>query len=643
MRDFNQKSILNVLLLLLLCFLTIPNPAQAAPNFPKWGKVSKAETELKKVPYDSEAHAVVLVHTGRLSYLNGKFLIKKYIRIKILDNEGISEGNVALPYYSKNRLERIDNVKAQTLEILENGKVVKHRIDKKQVFDVEVNENWSEIRFALPAVKAGTIIEYSFDLFSENFTFLEGWVFQNEIPTLHSYFKAEVPDFLRYKLLMHGRKIVAKYQNTQPTNEWELKDLPALKSEPYSYNPLDYAEKISFQLTSYDKRNGYNGVSEEKVFVDWESISKEILSTSGFRSYLNSNKAIDEILTQLPAEKDSLAFAKKIYAFVQQNYTWNERYGLLPDHQLKEVKNGQDGNGTAINLLLVSMLQRAGFDAYPTYISTKSHGKVSPEFPFLSQFNHVIGLVTIEGQDYLLDAAGNRMAFGILPVRDLNYKALALSKKEPRWLDVHDKARSSALISYKANLSKGQHIFDCNWSGFEALQMAAKTKGDEKDQLMIPVDPRLQKDSVHIVNEISENNNLKASFYFTEEPDIKADKIYYSIPVFDWLQDNPFKNEVRHLPVDFGYSTSRIVVYNILIPEGYIIEERPENLSITTPRKEAAFFYVAGQQGNNLSIQIKLDIKESLIPVESYLYLRELYSKMINHCQKAYVFSKKEN
>ena len=641
MHSFNQKSLLSLLALFLTSCFIIVTPVKAAPKLPKWGKVSKAETELKKVPYDQEAHAVVLAHTGHLSYLRGNFHVKKYVRIKILDSEGISEGNVAIPYYSGNRMEKIDNIKAQTLEILENGKIVKHSLDKKQVFDIKVNENWSEVRFALPAVKAGTIIEYSFDLYTENFYFLEGWVFQNDIPTLHSYFKAEVPDFLRYKLLMHGRRMVSKYQNAAPGYEWELKNLPALKNEPYTFNLLDYAEKISFQLTSYDKRDTYNNIKDEKVFVDWENISKEILSRQEFKSYLNSNKVIDEVLSLFPAEKDSLSYAKELYSYVQQTYSWNERYGLLPDHQLKEMLKSNAGNGTSINLLLVGMLQRAGFDAYPTYVSTKSHGMVSPEFPFLSQFNHVIGLVTINGKEYLLDAAGNKLAFGILPVQDLNYKALALSKKEPRWVEVRDQSKSSTLISYFADLAKGKHQFNCSWSGFEALQMAAKAKGYKEEMLLIPADPRLQQDSVHISNEITENNSLKASYFFSEKPDIKADKIYYSIPLYDFLKENPFNNEVRYLPVDFGYSSSRILIYNILIPNGYAIEEMPENLSMTTPGKEASFFYVVNQQGNILNIQIKMDIKESLIPVERYLYLRELYSKMINHCQKSYVLSKK--
>ncbi len=635
-----RKKVLFSFLLAIICCLSSLQKVQASVKPPKWGKITKAEADLKKVSYDPEAHAVVLFNYGHLTFLNGKFLVKKHVRIKILDQEGVSEGDIILPYYSKNKLENIDQVKAHTIEFTENGKIIKHSVDKKQVYDVQEDENWSEVRFTLPAVKPGCIIEYSYNLYSENFTFLEGWVFQQDIPTLKSTFKAEVPLYLRYNVLMHGSRMLRKYQNSKPVNEWSLENLPALKPESFTYNLSDYAEKISFQLTSYDKRGLHGSTTEEKVFTDWNNISKDLLSNPGFRSFLNSNRALEDILTLFPAEKDSLLMAKKLYAHIRDNYTWNRRYGLLPDLQLKEILAGKNGNGTAINLLLTGLLQRAGFDAHPAYISTKNHGRVSPDFPFLSQFNHVISIVQIQGKEYLLDASEPRLAFGILPVVDLNQKALALSKEGARWVNITDQSGSSTIISYFADLAGGRHRFNCSWSGFEALHMASILSRQNGEQIIVPADPLLHQDSVNIENAISENNTLKASLFFSGETNMKAEKIYYSLPVFGIPEENPLNNDVRHLPVDFGYTSSKILVYNIVLPEGYTIEEKPENLSIGTPGGEAVFLYRTQQQGNTLTIQVKLDTRSSLIPVSSYLHLRELYSKMISHCQKPYVFSK---
>ena len=637
MTAFKSKT----LFLTIACLFISIIAAYSGDNKYKWGKVSKEEIELKTVPYDEEAHAVMLAKTGILSYFNQNFTVQIYCRIKILDSKGVSEGDIVLPYYSKDNLEKIRNVKAQTLEILENGKVEKHSLNKDQLFDTQVNENWSQIRFAMPAVKAGTILEYSYTLITSNFTFLEGWTFQNEIPTLYSYYKVEIPQFFTYNTLMQGNRIYQKYHDKTATNNWELKNLPALKQEPFTYNLRDYAEKVQFQLHSYTTRDKYSGITSEKeMFVDWDAITKEVLGTKAFWSYSHNKNLLQSILQEIPSSANRDEFAGNIYKYVQNKYSWNDYYGLLPDKDLKELISGKSGNTASINLLLVNLLEVAGFEAYPIYLSTKSHGGVNPKYPILSQFNHLNALVIIGAKEHILNAAGNPMAFGLLPIEDLNKRALVLSKEKSRWIEVKDLAKSYSLINYKTNIAKGLETYHCTWRGFEALKVEKHLQNKDYHKVLMSKDFNIVQDSVKIENTFSAENLLKASFYFSGKNKWEAEKIFYDLSLPEFLEENSFKNEKRIFPVDFGYTNTTHLTFEIIIPENYRLQEQPETLLLKLPDGSTSFIYQNTLNGNLLTIQLKLDIHNNFIPQENYLHLREFFSKMINHCQQPYVFVK---
>ena len=70
------------------------------------------------------------------------------------------------------------------------------------------------------------------------------------------------------------------------------------------------------------------------------------------------------------------------------------------------------------------------------------------------------------------------------------------------------------------------------------------------------------------------------SFKDTKDIEIINDKIYVSPMLFLAAKENPFKQEVREYPVDFGYPKQEKYNINIDIPEGYVVESMPESINI---------------------------------------------------------------
>lgn len=176
----------------LFYFLLAFSPVVFAQNPVKWGRISEKEAKMTMCGFDSSASAVVLSDYGKITINYGVITIERHKRIKILDKKALDEADISLPYYVKDRLERIEKVEAETISVDKNGKTVVTEVAGNQVFDVEISKDWHEKRFSFPAVDAGSIIEYRYRTISQNYTFLEGWLFQSDIPTLHSEMNVQV-------------------------------------------------------------------------------------------------------------------------------------------------------------------------------------------------------------------------------------------------------------------------------------------------------------------------------------------------------------------------------------------------------------------------------------------------------------------
>jgi hypothetical protein len=137
-------------------------------------------------------------------------------------------------------------------------------------------------------VEAGSILEYRYTTVSENFFFLDAWLFQSDIPTLHSELRAFIPEGLDYRVLMQGRKLIGKYAQASGS-QWALSNVPALREESHVANHLDYAEKIRFQLAGYKKSSDHPGGGSEYVttMTSWEKLATELLENETITRYLN--------------------------------------------------------------------------------------------------------------------------------------------------------------------------------------------------------------------------------------------------------------------------------------------------------------------------------------------------------------------
>ena len=85
---------------------------------------------------------------------------KRHTIIHILNKNGYDEANIEIPLYVDGRNEeKVSNLKAITYN-LESGKIKETKLEKSGQFLEIVDKNRKVLKFTLPQVKEGSIIEY---------------------------------------------------------------------------------------------------------------------------------------------------------------------------------------------------------------------------------------------------------------------------------------------------------------------------------------------------------------------------------------------------------------------------------------------------------------------------------------------------
>lgn len=177
--------------------------SQKAPM--KYGKPS--ETEIKLTEFQN-ADAVILCDFGEY-YLDGKvgpvyFYFKRHLRIKILTENGLKYATQTVPYYDLTKATFYQNstgyeLRAQTLNIDENGKIIKSRLKPKNITRSNVyNDFNTEVTLNFPDVKVGSIIEYEINIPTIYLVNPPVWYLQYDIPVVWSELRITSPEEIDY-------------------------------------------------------------------------------------------------------------------------------------------------------------------------------------------------------------------------------------------------------------------------------------------------------------------------------------------------------------------------------------------------------------------------------------------------------------
>ena len=147
-----------------------------------FGEVSKEELQESSCNIDSTADACFL-YKYRKSYLeyqrtgNFHLITEVHERIKIYNKDGLNYATKAIKLYAGGSDdEDLNGIKGYTYSLVGN-KIIENKLKKDAVFKTELSKYWHEVKFTMPNVKEGVIIEYKYRIDSPYLTNVDEFVF----------------------------------------------------------------------------------------------------------------------------------------------------------------------------------------------------------------------------------------------------------------------------------------------------------------------------------------------------------------------------------------------------------------------------------------------------------------------------------
>lgn len=632
---------------LLLTCLWFFNLAGAQDKVPSFSKIDRADLEMKDCDFDPGAEVLVLIDFGEIAFSfvqNVGWVSESYyrVRIKVLKEKGVNRAQIKLRYRSKDRLEEISAVKGISFNLGTDGKIEESELGNKSVYEKLINKEVTEISFALPNVKVGTVFEYKYKLYRKSYSHIPDWSFQRSIPVRYSAYNVIVPEYFQFTTQAIARQSMERETKNSDKGSWYIMhNIPGLKEEPYSSGRNSYLQRIEFQLSQINAPNYF-----ENIRTTWPKIIEELLEAEVFgKAYKKNIKGTVELDGLLKHGLENKEKIRLIYNYVQRTMQWNEDYGFFTYDNIKEAWDKKNGSQAEINFILISLLKDAGIDARPLLISTKDNGTVNTVFPFVNQFNGVLVYV-IDGNDtYILNAADKYNPFNLIPYDVLLTNALVVDKKDGGLVVLEADGKFNNNIFFTCAVESDGKLSGqatINSSGYARnVRMEASKKNRVKEIFEDNGSITIKVDSVSLNNEKDELLPLEQKAAFTGVVE-KAGE-YYLLPfnLFMGLGKNLFISDDRVMDIDFYYPRSYLITGTYYLPEDFAVSELPKNTKMIMPDTSIVLSRMMQLSGNILSFRFSLDIKAAGYTAEGYPYIKEFFKKMYAIMDERIVMKKK--
>ena len=651
----------------------------------KFGKPTKEEMQMTVYEPEPEADAVVLCRLTDVNYTiqtNG-YLVDylEKIRVKVLKPQGARHANIVIPYYKneENRAgikaskmsllsvthrmgnagmsafddtagsmsesvigssmeESVEDLKATAFNMV-NGKMVKSKLKSTDVVKEKLDdENW-QLRFTVPDVKEGTVIEYEYRIHSELFYRLHDWYAQCDIPVVYACLKMDIPKYLMFNMEEHGIQrltctcVTGSINYTQlvsdplakpitvSTNRYTCigRDLKGMPKDPYVWSTQDYCAGVTAELKSFS----IIGTSQTPYAMTWDQVDQLLLDDPDLGTQQNEHSPLREELTAAKVTdiSDLQQRAAAVCQQVMNRVKWNGKYELWPENTRETLKKGE-GNNADINMLLIQSLKDAGLNAFPVVLRERDKGLLPANFPSVHKLSTYIVGIALDGSNIAyVDASSAGGWLNVLPEKLLVTKARMLRKERINpWVDLQKTVRSQistvidATVDANGMYSGKQTVMYRGLAALHYRQQAGKT-GEFAPEAT-------EETTFNLQGNVS--NGIISINAFPTAP----------------LSENPFTAEKRLMPVEYPSEQTHQVVVNITLPEGYTLQEVPQTLSASTPDKGVSGRCITTVLGNKVQVMYQLNVQKVLHADSNYDALRGIFD-MFSKCSKLQLSIKK--
>lgn len=551
-----------------------------------------------------------------------------YIREKILTEKGKTQADVEIPYDAANI--GISEIRART--VAPDGTVTPFT---GKAFDTTVIKGhgikFRAKTFTLANVQVGSIIEWKYTEYWDDFLLSPHWVVQEDLPQKHAKFT-----FIPINLTGIGEYIADARGNVDDRVFYTLVGLPEstkIKQLPTGRMELELNDIPAFQYEDFAppqsvlewRVNFYYGTSKMLKPKDfWKEEGKYwSRDVDNFIGHPDTS-----VLKQIVAPSDSPdQKLHKIYAYVQKIKNLSYEQGtdrlqqiLQADSKEKRsvaiVLRTQEGYRDEITRTFIALARAAGIQAYAMRVADRDKVFFQIKVPNPLQLTSELAIAVVDGKEVFLDPATPFCPYGLLPWRHTSTEGLRqlagggaeIAPTPPATYKDAISKRVGRLSLSSDGSAHGQVAIA--WAGIEALEQRlngfrtddAGRKKELEDEIrsMLPEGATVQE--------------LKATGWDTPDAQLSAvfqvdipsfasstgKRLIVPSDLFQGDRTQPFAHGERKQPVYFNYPYYAADDVQITFPSGMRVESLPQDQPLQT---QFSFYKVQrSANGNTFSV-----------------------------------------
>ncbi|MDX2189686.1 MAG: hypothetical protein SFY32_07465 [Bacteroidota bacterium] len=624
----------------------------------KWGKISMHELTMTSCNFDSNAMALILFDYGE-STPQGFF---KHTRIKVFKKGASNIANYRIPYFVSGSKD-ITQFEGTSYNLQKNGTIQKTNLDRNTIFYTEFRDNIQLASFSMPNVIEGTVFEFKYKL---GFVNAFDWQFQDLYPIQWSEYKTVIPSSIQFQDFLFGNLkvdyISKDYDvNEQaPTKTWVMKQVPALKPEPYMDSYQNYLSKLEFQIFAVE---GYQSINSNNPTVKyvrltyntWNKVSEFLLDDPYFGKLFGNKVAgkfadadsVDNIISIKDPKNRMIACFK----FVQKNIKWNGNYYASTSGSIGKTISKRTGISGDVNMILFNLLIQANIRVEPVIIRTKNIGRLETTYPMTDRFNHFIVKSSIGDESWFLDATDQNLPFDFVPLNSLNSAGLTV-EKEPKFIAVNQKNISKRNIVTQFLVDKSgtlTGLYQEKSDGYFASDIRENYKSIDKNKFtenhLQGIINNIEEVSISNIENILLNDKpIKMTFKISSDAPISVNNSQILLPLLikPDFKNQPFMDDFRKYDIAMPFVQESTLMNSYTIPEGYEITYLPTSTKITFGlNDEIVWTLRTTVEDKTIKILSKMNLNKSEFSKDQYNEFKSFFSDLVLKQNEKIIISKK--
>jgi hypothetical protein len=641
---FRAKLPLIVLAVVSLC------SSYRAFAFDDWQPINPEELAMKADPAHP-ADAIMLYHEETADDMTGHRYV--YKRVKVLTERGMRFANVEIEYNAG--VSGISDIKGRSIApdgtiTPFTGKAFNSTIVKAH------GVKYLAKTFTLPNVQLGSIIEWKYTEFWDDFVFAPRWILQESLLQKKAKFsfvpfqksgydirdsRGDVKDHVYYQMFgLPESTVIKSVANNRM--ELELKDIPAFEEEDFA----PPAELLKMRVNFY-----YGTTKMTKPEEFWRNEGKywtKELDTFAGHSAAVSN-AVSHVVTPTDTPEQK---ARKIYAYVQKikNLNYVSKDSRLDEMAVRESKGkrtvdnvirNNEGYRDEIARLFWGMARSANLTAYMMRVADRDEYFFQSTIPNPGQLTSEIVAVVLDGKEVFLDPGTPLCPYGLLSWRHNSTQGMRQMPDGSTALAVTPPASYKDAIGKRvghivlADDGSAKGTVAIAWAGEEALahrlnglktdEAGRKKELEDELKAVLPSGASVQLDKATGWEE--PDAQLKANFII-EIPSYASNtgkRMLVPTNMFQTRSRQPFVHGERKHPVYFNYPYYEMDDTQITFPSAFHMESLAEE---GTPVKTEYSLYKVKHNvaGNTVTISRDFAIAGIGFQQKDYPELRKFYT-----------------